>query len=139
VRDVDVGHVGALPSASGGITRLACAHVKHAGIELEPLLKKAVLTHRQIEDPAARLRVRDQINFLNLAADALRDDLLGFHLAQPADLRELGALYYVLASSETMGEALRQNCLHNDRLCRSKPTPGSASDRVYGNVPGPAP
>jgi AraC-like DNA-binding protein len=108
VRDVEARHSGALPSAAGVIARLAYAHAKEAGIELEPLLKKAALTYHQIEDPAARLRVRDQVNFLNLAADALRDDLLGFHLAQPADLRAMGALYYVLASSETMGEALRR-------------------------------
>ena len=108
MRDVDAKRLSAFPSAAGGITRLACARVTHAGKELEPLLKKAALTRRQIEDPAARLRVRDQINFLNLAADALRDDLLGFHLAQPADLREMGALYYVLASSETIGEALQR-------------------------------
>jgi AraC-like DNA-binding protein len=56
----------------------------------------------------ARLRVRDQINFLNLAADELKDDLLGFHLALSPDLREIGWLYYVAASSETMGEALQR-------------------------------
>src|SRR4029434_7219148 len=37
----------------------------------------------------------------------LRDDLLGVHLAQHCDLRQLGLLYYVLASSETVIEALR--------------------------------
>jgi AraC-like DNA-binding protein len=108
VRDVDAKRSGAFPSAAGVMTRLAYAHAKEAGIELEPLLKKAALTRHQIEDPAARLRVRDQISFLNLAADALQDDLFGFHLAQPADLREMGVLYYVAASSEMMGEALQR-------------------------------
>src|SRR5215468_1471124 len=108
VRDPDSRRSGALPSAAGIITRLAYAHAREAGIELDSLLKKAALTRRQIEDPAARLRVRDQINFLNLAATALQDDFLGFHLAQSADLREIGFLYYVLASSETMGEALQR-------------------------------
>jgi hypothetical protein len=100
--------VGALPTASGAITRLAYAHAKEAGLELEPLLKKAGLTVHQIEDPGVRLRVRDQIRFLNLVAIALKDDFLGFHLAQSPDLREMGWLYYVSASSETMGEALQR-------------------------------
>jgi AraC-like DNA-binding protein len=39
-------------------------------------------------------------------AKALGDDLLGFHLSQNFDLRMIGLLYYVLASSETLGEAL---------------------------------
>ena len=100
--------VGGLPTASGAITRLAYAHAKEAGVELEPLLKKAGLTIRQIEDPGVRLRVQDQIRFLNLVAIALKDDFLGFHLAQSPDLREMGWLYYVSASSETMGEALER-------------------------------
>jgi AraC-like DNA-binding protein len=108
LREPDVKRVGPLPSATGGIARLAYAQAKEAGIELEPLLKKAGLTLHQIEDPSIRLRVRNQISFLNLAAGALRDDFLGFHLAQSFDLREIGLLYYVLASSQMLSEALQR-------------------------------
>jgi AraC-like DNA-binding protein len=108
LRDPDVKHVGALPSATGGIARLAYAQAKEAGIELEPLLKKAGLTLYQIEDPSIRIRVRNQVSFLNLAAAALHDDLLGFHLAQSFELREIGLLYYALSSSEMLGEALQR-------------------------------
>ena len=38
----------------------------------------------------------------------LQDDYLGFRLAQGPDLRELGFLYYVAASSEMLGDALQQ-------------------------------
>ena len=55
-----------------------------------------------------RLNVRDQIRFVNLAANALQDDLLGFHIAHLANLRELGLLYYVAGSSETLSQALQQ-------------------------------
>jgi AraC-like DNA-binding protein len=41
-------------------------------------------------------------------ADALQDDLLGFHLARDMDLREGGLLYYVLNSSDLLGDALRR-------------------------------
>jgi AraC-like DNA-binding protein len=108
VQEPDARRIGPLPSAAGVMTRLAYAHAKEARIEVEPILKKAGLTQHQIEDPSVRLRVRDQISFLNLVASALQDDLFGFHLAQPADLREMGFLYYVLASSEMLGEALQR-------------------------------
>ena len=97
-----------LPSTAGGMTRLAYARAKAAGIALDPLLKRAGLTHHQIKDRQSVIRVRDQVNFLNVVAAALEDDLLGFHLAQTSDLRELGLLYYVLASSETLIDALQR-------------------------------
>ncbi len=75
---------------------------------MERLLKKAGLTLRQIEDPSVRVKVQEQIAFLNFAADALEDDFLGFHLAQIPDLRELGLFYYVSASSEMLGMALQR-------------------------------
>jgi AraC-like DNA-binding protein len=108
VRDPDTKRLGELPSATGGITRLAYAQAKEAGLDLNLILKKAGLTVHQIEDSSVRLKVRDQISFLNLAADPLQDDLFGFHLAQPPDLREMGLLYYVSASSDILSEALRR-------------------------------
>src|SRR5262249_56505798 len=50
----------------------------------------------------------DQSDFSNFAATELHDDLLGFHLAHLPDLRELGFLYYVAASSEVLGDALQR-------------------------------
>jgi hypothetical protein len=97
-----------LPSTAGGMTRLAYARAKAAGIALDPLLKQAGLTHHKIEDPRSIIKVRDQVNFLNIVAAALEDDLLGFHLVETADPRQLGPLYYVLASSETLIDALQR-------------------------------
>ena len=87
---------------------VAPTQASEAGIDLKPLLKEAGLREPQIENRDARLEVRHQIRFLNLVASTLRDELLGFHLAQAVDLRELGWLYYVAASSETLGEALKR-------------------------------
>ena len=101
-------HLDAFPSANGGISRLAYARAKEEGIEVEFLLRKAGLTHQQIDDPSARLSVRSQVRFLELAAKALRDEFLGFHLAQKFDLRKIGLLYYVAASSDELEEALRR-------------------------------
>jgi AraC-like DNA-binding protein len=108
VDDVDTKRLGTLPTATGGIARLAYECAQQAGIELKPLLKKAGLTAQQIEDRGARLAVQNQIQFLNVAANALGDEFLGFHLAQLPDLREVGLLFYVAASSETLGDALQR-------------------------------
>jgi AraC-like DNA-binding protein len=108
VPDIDSKLLAALPTAIGGLSRLACARARASGIELQPLLKKAGLTDQQISNPFTRIIVRRQIRFLNLVADALQDELFGFHLAQSCDIREFGLLYYVAASSETMGDALRR-------------------------------
>ena len=97
-----------LPVATGGISRLAYKHARAAGIDLKAELQKAGLTRAQIENPREPIKVRDQIKFLNLVASAMDDDFLGFHLAQECDLREIGLLYYVLASSEVLIDALQR-------------------------------
>jgi hypothetical protein len=45
---------------------------------------------------------------LDEAAHTLKDDCLGFTLARDFDLREIGLLYYVMASSPTLGDALKR-------------------------------
>ena len=97
-----------LPVATGGMSRLAYKHALAAGIDPETQLQKAGLTRAQIENPRAPIKVRDQIKFLDLVASAVDDDFLGFHLAQECDLREIGLLYYVLASSEILIDALQR-------------------------------
>jgi len=102
-----------IPSAAGLVTRLAYAQAKARGAVLEPLLKASGLTQHQVEDPHLRVGVRHQIEFLNRVADALSDEFLGFHLAQLLDLRQLGLLYYAMASSETMADALRRGARYS--------------------------
>jgi AraC-like DNA-binding protein len=97
-----------LPVATGGMSRLAYKHALAAGTNVETQLHEAGLTRAQIENPHAPIKVRDQIKFLNLVASAVDDDFLGFHLAQECDLREIGLLYYVLASSETLIDAMQR-------------------------------
>jgi hypothetical protein len=126
VNDVDTKRLGTLPTATGGIARLAYACARRAGLELTPLLKKAGLTDQQIKDRGARLAVHCQIQFLNAIANALGDESLGFHLAQFPDLRELGLLFYVATSSETLGDALqraaRYSSIVNEGLSLRIPT-----------------
>jgi AraC-like DNA-binding protein len=75
---------------------------------LAPLLAQSRLSEGQIKDRTVRIPVKNEITLLNLSAAALRDDLLGFHIGRDADLREIGLLYYVMASSNLLGESLRR-------------------------------
>jgi AraC-like DNA-binding protein len=97
-----------IPMAGGGLSRLAIARLKSAGVEVAPLLKRVGLTPEAIADPEERLSVRSQIALLDEAAIALKDDCLGFTLARDHDPREIGLLYYVMASSQTLGDALKR-------------------------------
>jgi AraC-like DNA-binding protein len=99
--------LGSEPNAVGNIARLAYALARRKGADVDGLLKKAGLSPGQMDNPNLRVRVKSQIRFLDLVADAVNDDLLGFHLSLHFDLRMVGLLYYVFASSETLSDALR--------------------------------
>jgi AraC-like DNA-binding protein len=119
--------ISSIPTASGGIARVAYARGVDAGLDVEPLLKDSGLSIRQARNPRARIPVKNQIKFLNLVAEALPDEFLGVRLAESIDLRELGLVYYVLASSNTLGDALkrisRYSAIHNEGIqisCRER-------------------
>jgi AraC-like DNA-binding protein len=97
-----------IPMAGGGLSRLAVARLESAGVPVAPLLKRVGLTPELIADPEQRLSVQSQIRLLDEAASALKDDCLGFTLARDHDPREIGLLYYVMASSQTLGDGLRR-------------------------------
>jgi len=94
------------PDTLGVAARLAAGRLREAGIVLEPLLRSAGLSVSQIDRKDMRLSVPGQIRFLELAANALKDPLLGFRLARDGELRQIGLLHYVAASSETLGDAM---------------------------------
>jgi AraC-like DNA-binding protein len=96
--------------ASGGIARAAHAMCRRAGISTTEILKKSGITRAQIVRPSSQIAVHRQIRFLQLAADVLGDEFLGLHLAQSIELREIGLLFYVMASSASLGDALKRVC-----------------------------
>jgi AraC-like DNA-binding protein len=96
-----------IPSATGGIARLACARLGEMGRDPIVMLSKVGLTPEGARDPAVRLEARTQIKLLELAAEELQDEWLGFHLGRSFDLREIGLVYYVIASSDQLADALR--------------------------------
>ena len=101
------------PKAEGTLSRLACARARAAGLDVAPLMLKAGVTRQQVEEEDVWLAAQGQIKLIELIADALQDDLLGFHLARNMDPREIGLLYYVLNSSDVLGDALHRG----ERYC----------------------
>ncbi|MEA2983891.1 MAG: hypothetical protein QOD94_145 [Alphaproteobacteria bacterium] len=98
----------AVQACGGLISRLAYARaLPHLG-DTRDLLHRADLDLAAIENPNARFSVATQIKFVELVAEALDDPELGVHLAQGLDLRRLEFLYYVPASADTLGTALRR-------------------------------
>ncbi|MER2267944.1 AraC family transcriptional regulator ligand-binding domain-containing protein [Methylobacterium oxalidis] len=94
------------PSTTGALVRLAVARATAAGIVIEPLLLRTGLTPCQIADRQARVDARGQAALLDLLADAVGDDLFGFHLGRDLEVREVGLVYYLMASAPTLRDAL---------------------------------
>jgi AraC-like DNA-binding protein len=106
VRRVKVPTKEAFLTADGVATRLAIRALKKAKIDPGPLLAKAGISLLKVGEEPKRVGAENQIRFLEIAAEALDDPVLGLHLAQHFDLRECGMLYYVLAASANIGEAI---------------------------------
>jgi hypothetical protein len=96
-----------IPRATGGIARLACDRLRKAGRNLAPVLSGAGLTTDDVEDHKRRLGASAQVRVLEFAAKELHDDWLGFRLARDFELGEIGLVYYVMASSDRLADALR--------------------------------
>lgn len=92
----------------GVLSRLVYLRAERQGADVGPLLAQAGMSRAVIDDPNARIGVANQIKFVGLVADALGDKNLGFHLACEHDVRQIGLLYYVAASADTLGNALRR-------------------------------
>lgn len=122
------------------MARLAATRLRDGGIDPGPLLEQAGLTSAQVADIGAWVDAGQQVRFLNLAADALPDTMLGFHLAREFDIRQAGMLYFVLASSPTLGEAFsrvaRYSAVANESITLSTVSGNGTGLRFgYSGVP----
>lgn len=96
-----------IPSASGGIARLAYDRLRDAGLDPAPVVLGAGLSVEDVHDRKRRIDASAQARLLELGARETADDCFGFHLARDFELGEIGLLYYVAASSELLADALR--------------------------------
>ena len=93
------------PTATGLIVRLAAERLAHLGCGPSSELGDVGPINETMAEGVTRAGSSGRKGFLDKASEALGDSLLGFHLAQDYDLRALGPLYYLLVSSETVGDA----------------------------------
>jgi len=77
------------------------------GIDAEPLLSKVELSRSQLAQDAKGVSVAAQHQFLELATIETEDPLLGLHVAAEVDLRDIGLLFYLAASSATEEKGAR--------------------------------
>jgi AraC-like DNA-binding protein len=95
-----------LPSATGFGAWQAIAVLRKHNVPIAPLLKRAGVSEGDIDNHQRRISALAQGKLLEYAAEALGDNLLGLHLAQQANPREAGLLFYVASSAEDIGDAL---------------------------------
>ncbi|MFZ4533098.1 MAG: AraC family transcriptional regulator ligand-binding domain-containing protein [Alsobacter sp.] len=100
-------HLGSLPTTDGTATRLALARLEREGHDGTRLLALSGLSAVSLRR-RQRFGLSYQLRFLDLAASALEDPRLGVTIAGELELRELGLLYYVVASASTAREGLMQ-------------------------------
>jgi hypothetical protein len=81
--------------------------LREFGKDPGPILAQAGASAEQAYDDSIRLEVSKEIRILDLAAEELGDELLGFRLGRNFGLREIGLVYYVIASSERLADAIR--------------------------------
>jgi hypothetical protein len=74
---ISIKRIASLPTASGGLSRLAASRLRKADIKLDLLLARVGLTIEEIDDPKQPIDARRQGAFLETAAKALNDVFLG--------------------------------------------------------------
>jgi AraC-like DNA-binding protein len=98
-----------LPTVTGFAARHAIAALRRHNIATAPLLRRAGLPEHDFGDSNPlhhRVPAAGQAKFLNYAAEAMNDTAFGLHLAEQADPRDAGILFYVASGAQSLGEAL---------------------------------
>jgi AraC-like DNA-binding protein len=90
----------------GIAARETLRYLDKKGFDAAPLLSKAELSRTQLVEDPGGISVASQHRFLELAALETKDSLLGLHVAAELDMRDIGILFYLQASSATVEDAL---------------------------------
>jgi hypothetical protein len=93
------------PTATGFAVKNAIVALQRGNIAVGPLLQRAGISEGDLDNPQRRLSVAAQAEFLERAARALGDTAFGLHLAEAANPRQVGLLFYVGSAAENFGEA----------------------------------
>jgi AraC-like DNA-binding protein len=101
-------------TSTGFAARQAIRELRARDIAVGPLLRKAGLPESEVErvihggHPVKnRISALGQSRFLDLAAEAAADHVFGLRLAERADARDAGILYYVVCGGRDVEQALK--------------------------------
>jgi hypothetical protein len=95
-----------LPSATGFAARQTIAVLRERNVLIAPLLMRAGISEGDFDNRQARITALAQGKLLEYAAAALGDSEFGLHLAEQANPREGGLLFYIASAAEHVGDAL---------------------------------
>ena len=96
----------ALPTVTGYGARLAIAALKTHNVDIAALLRRAGLSQDDFDSRRHSISTASQFKLFEYAAEVIRDSVFGLHLAEGANPREAGALFYVMSAANDVGEAL---------------------------------
>jgi AraC-like DNA-binding protein len=96
----------ALPTVSGFGARLAIAVLKKRNVAIAPLLRRTGLSEGDFDIRRHRISAASQSAVFEYAAEAMDDGAFGLRLADEANPREAGLLFYVMSAANSLGEAL---------------------------------
>jgi AraC-like DNA-binding protein len=114
-----------LPSATGFAARQAIAVLRKRNFPIAPLLTRAGISEGDVDNRQARISALGQGKLLEYAAEALGDSEFGLHLAEQANPREAGLLFYIASAAEHIEDALALTA----RYCRI----GNEAERLVIN------
>jgi hypothetical protein len=95
-----------LPSATGFAARQAIVVLRKQKVPISSLLKRAGVSEGDIDNRQHRISALAQGKLLEYAGEALGDHEFGLHLAQQANPREVGLLFYAASAADDIGDAL---------------------------------
>lgn len=93
------------PTTIGFAAKCAIAALRKHNLAIQPLLHRAGLSQRALDDPASRVSAVGQVKFLEYAAKSIDDNVFGLRLAEKANPREAGLLFYVVSAAKNLGDA----------------------------------
>ncbi len=91
---------------NGFAVNCAIAALGSHSIAARPLLHRAGLSEFNLDDPLVRLPAAGQVRLLEYAAEETDDTAFGLHLAEGANPRKAGLLFYVVSAAKNLGEAM---------------------------------
>jgi AraC-like DNA-binding protein len=105
--DVPVSVAGRAPATGSGFAaRRVLAALQKRNIDAAPLLRRVGLSDYNPDDRQQRISALSEARLVEYAAEATADTAFGLHLAQGADPREAGLLYYAVSAGKDVREAL---------------------------------